>query len=382
MNAQTFYLIPIQQPKTSHSPDKKTFNRLIAKLKSLKAQEVKMVQELDIALHFYYEKIHPDENILQKAIADLIKILHQYYKTPKSFTQQELVELKAMISCDIEIFCQINRGFDNIPSEIKEIFNEINEISFDEKANQELASMKNEAFELFEEMGIDPDSVGIESDDSLDMIMRKMFASFQGKNENLKHANNKQTKTKKQCEIEAKQKKLEEIKQKGLGDIYKKLARILHPDLEQNGSVQIAKEELMMKLTDAYKRKDLYDILNIEAEATKCTIKHLQEQTNEKKIEQFDTYNTILKDQIKTLESILKAYVPLSFPKYAPIQRFIDNPSLNFVTSLKLQYKLLHDDIDAVQDLVIRLNTPEGRGIIKETIKERRKVRKQGVIPF
>ncbi|MDI9359100.1 MAG: hypothetical protein QM528_09135 [Phycisphaerales bacterium] len=102
------------------------------------------------------------------------------------------------------------------------------------------------------------------------------------------------------------QKREEEIKNKDLRSIYFTLAKLLHPDIEQDPEKRIVKEEIMKKVSIAYNQKDLYTLLKIEMDwiqdenrslATvsddklKIYSKILSEQLLDLKAERFEIYN-------------------------------------------------------------------------------------------
>ena len=72
---------------------------------------------------------------------------------------------------------------------------------------------------------------------------------------------------------------LDELKQTGLSEIYKRLVKILHPDREMDEEKKLLKEAWMKRLTVAYEENDLTTMLQIEAEWGSK-----QQETNEDKL--------------------------------------------------------------------------------------------------
>src|SRR5438477_11448234 len=56
----------------------------------------------------------------------------------------------------------------------------------------------------------------------------------------------------------------EELRKRSIANIYKQLARVLHPDFERDGERQKEKVELMQELTEAYRQNDLHTLLRLE----------------------------------------------------------------------------------------------------------------------
>jgi hypothetical protein len=56
----------------------------------------------------------------------------------------------------------------------------------------------------------------------------------------------------------------EEFRKRSIAKLYKQLARVLHPDLEQDRGLQSEKVQLMQELTEAYRQNDLHTLLRLE----------------------------------------------------------------------------------------------------------------------
>lgn len=59
---------------------------------------------------------------------------------------------------------------------------------------------------------------------------------------------------------------MEEMQEKGINSIYKQLTKVFHPDLEHDSAQKAHKEELMKRLTTAYKSNDLYALVILAME--------------------------------------------------------------------------------------------------------------------
>ncbi len=71
-------------------------------------------------------------------------------------------------------------------------------------------------------------------------------------------------KTKRQQDKEAKEKLAAEARAKNINTVYRQLAHLFHPDLEQDPELKSKKERLMKELTAAYEAGDLHTILGLE----------------------------------------------------------------------------------------------------------------------
>jgi hypothetical protein len=59
----------------------------------------------------------------------------------------------------------------------------------------------------------------------------------------------------------------EEVQKKSISELYKELAKLIHPDLEQDESIRHRKEQLMKELTEAKEKEDVHAMLLIQQKA-------------------------------------------------------------------------------------------------------------------
>ena len=85
--------------------------------------------------------------------------------------------------------------------------------------------------------------------------------------------------------------------------LYTRLAKDLHPDLEQNEQRKIEKNNVMRRLTEAYKNEDLYELLQIQFEHNADNSENYTDALPE---EQLRVINETLLTQIKKLQEDYK----------------------------------------------------------------------------
>src|SRR5262249_31774859 len=113
----------------------------------------------------------------------------------------------------------------------------------------------------------------------------------------------------------------EELRKRSIANIYKQLARVLHPDLERDAERQKKKVQLMQELTVAYRQNDLHTLLRLEMQWIENEGGDIDRLTEEK----LGVYNEILQGQVQGLEQRL---IGLMFhPRYRPIVVFNDGPA-------------------------------------------------------
>jgi hypothetical protein len=167
--------------------------------------------------------------------------------------------------------------------------------------------------------GLDINIEGIDLEDEAAMAAKiaeaeQKMAEMQEKEaawKRKKQANKK--KTAKQMESEKLQKAAEEMKQKNISTIYKQLAKLFHPDLEQDAGQKVEKEILMKELTAAYEAKNLHALLSLELKWIHKETDHLDSLTEEK----LAVYLQILREQANDLEH--RKYTVFYQPQYAAL---------------------------------------------------------------
>jgi hypothetical protein len=105
----------------------------------------------------------------------------------------------------------------------------------------------------------------------------------------------------------------EELRKRSIANIYKQLARVLHPDLERDSERQKKKVQLMQELTTAYRQNDLHTLLRLEMQWIKNEGDNLDRLTEER----LGVYNEVLGAQVEALERRLRDLI--FHPRYRSI---------------------------------------------------------------
>ena len=113
----------------------------------------------------------------------------------------------------------------------------------------------------------------------------------------------------------------EEFRKRSIANIYKQLARVLHPDFERDTERQKNKVQLMQELTAAYRQNDLHTLLRLEMQWIENEGGDIDRLTEEK----LGVYNEILQDQVQGLEQRLMGLI--FHPRYRPIVVLNDGPA-------------------------------------------------------
>jgi hypothetical protein len=166
---------------------------------------------------------------------------------------------------------------------------------FEEEENDEDAS-ESEAEQLKAMMerfyGVDLGDVELDPNDpeSVERIVREKLEAQQPQKK----------KSQKQIEREEKQKEEELNVSKAAKSIYKDLVKVFHPDREQDEAEKLRKTEVMKRITAAFQKDDLFELLKLKFELLGSSLNQLTTPDTELKY-----YNKMLREQINELEGEL-----------------------------------------------------------------------------
>lgn len=352
--------------KSLLSSAQKTFERLRNKITSLENKLKKRQQELDSCLNYYHEKIAPEKKSLSTTLTDLTKVLHNHYKNSKVFSKKEQNALKEVIVSKVDHIFGLTTIKDADP-EINEIYKDLKGTYYHEAISGDFEEIMEEMQEMFKANGLDIDLSNLDPSDGEEEIKEKFFSAMGAAAQAASEQEPEKPKSKKEQQKLLKEQQLEALQKKGLGSIYKQLAKAFHPDLEQDIDKKAEKVELMKKLTCAYENDDLHTLLSLE-------MGWMSREENGGKIqddEQLKIYNSILKDQVTELQCSLET--AMLHPKYFSIQNFLNDPFCDDATSLEMVYSELQEDLERHKVLLKKLYTSEAEKTIRSLIRPEKK---------
>ena len=285
--------------KQQLTKNQQAFNKLTLRIEKLQKDIEKKQLQFDMALKIYGNELYPAQQKLLENRRKLIIVLWDIYKSYKlSKTDQR--HLKNVLQFHLQ---QLFEDATTEPDEvIQQIFSELEGISYDKMVQDEKEFRDAEMQELFKKMKVDMEGVDMEDE----AAMAAKFAEAQQKiiekeaeqQEREQKRQAKKKKTPKQEESEKMRKAVDEMKQKNISTIYKQLAKLFHPDLEQDEERKVEKGILMKELIAAYEAKNLHALLTLELKWIHKETDHLESLTEEK----LKIYLEILREQASSLE--------------------------------------------------------------------------------
>jgi hypothetical protein len=110
---------------------------------------------------------------------------------------------------------------------------------------------------------------------------------------------------------ETKKKLAVDMEKKSISELYKELAKLIHPDLEQDEAIRYRKEELMKELTAAKDKADIHAMLFIKQKADVINKTSSSEKTYS--LQLLKLYNNSMKKKLEALKRILQQNIFHSF---------------------------------------------------------------------
>ncbi|GGD49658.1 molecular chaperone DnaJ [Emticicia aquatilis] len=270
----------------------KQFNSSIQKINSLK-QEIEFVKS---EIEQIQVKIQVDILPLERKLID-IQVKEIIYLD--ALYQQGIFKKRDNETLSEMILERTGEFITRIESdELNEIFTRHNNgVSFDEaneEANKMASETLKESFSSMFGMQID-DDVDLSDPEKFQEYFEQQMAAEEAEYEARK-ANRK--KTAKQIEKEEKQRLEEKNLNKTCRQIYMELVKAFHPDREKDELEKERKTLLMHRITEAYEKDDLFDLLRLRLELLGTDFEHSND-------ESLKYYVKLLKQQVAELEEEL-----------------------------------------------------------------------------
>lgn len=339
------------------NPEQNAFNRLVKKIEKLRSQIEKTSADFDEKLAKYGKEIYPVEVELNTVRKELIRLLYPFFTKNKSIKGEQRQTLKRFLQSFLDKI--LFNESDAPEADMQEIYQEVYDISYEEAAAEEFEEMKQGWKAFFASEGFDLNLDDLKENMSQEEIAAKMnefSEQIEGQVENKTSQKSNRKKTARQLEKENKEKQMAEVKNKNINTIYRQLAKVLHPDLEQDETLKLQKQVLMQRLTVAYKERDLHALLSLELEWIQKEENNIEQLTSEK----LAIYNQVLKEQIKELE--MQKNNLYQHPRYFPLMRYSNNFGLRYINISAIQSDLK----SMINSMNASLKQLKGKGALKE----------------
>ena len=275
---------------------------------------------------------------------------------------------KNIATCILEIFTSLFDRDTQLDDELLRIHDTVRDTYFPEPTDEQKEIEKTDMFEtmkaycenmFFMQTGKKVNLDGLHPDMSQEEMDAHLSGIFDSHPKNPKN----RKKTKRELEKEDLEKQAEEVRAKNITAVYRQLARLFHPDLEQDPEIKAGKEILMKELTAAYEKGDLHTILKLELRWLQNNDGDISKLSDAK----LDAYTAALNQQCDEIGSEIRTL--LNRPRFAPLQQILDSISwVKPLSELKKTLKWFSEQADLWAD-ELKESTEELKGI--QTISER-----------
>jgi hypothetical protein len=323
------------------SKEQQAFNRLSKRIEKLQKQIQDETKRLEDLNNLYNKEVSPNIFELGRLKIELCHLLDQKRVDIKlSNAQRQKLDTILLDFLD-DAFTVIE------PNEAtKKLYEKYSGLNYEEELSRQESSMGEEfSTMLYEQFGIQLDPSVFTSQPDFEKIEAELKQQWESQNIHKKP----RKKSQKQLEKEEQKKQKESLKSKSVRSIYIALAKMLHPDTEQNELLKKEKEEMMKQVVAAYESKNLMLLLKLEMQ----WIKGHNDSFNNMGMETLNLYVELLKDQVKELEEEL--HMLNINPIYSNIEEFCDidkNTALWAIRNQGESYKEVNKEIHSIIDLL------------------------------
>ena len=278
-------IVPIAQSAEALTPAQKQFNTLLKKINTAKKtladwQEVSLVQQQKASIiNPLFAELREQQGIMARALDELYG--------DKLFKKKDQEKIAYLI-CDL---CMPLIGVEGY-EDFKALYNQYSEVDFDTEQAESQVEESDMMKAMFEAQFGAMDEVDFSDPEK---VLEAIAAKISDPDTQEKSPKKR---TAKQLAQDAKAKEEEAHVSKSIQAVYRQLVGALHPDRELDPVERDRKTELMQRITVAYKKKDLLQLLELQLSVEQIE----QHAINRIADDRLKHFNKVLKDQLNELE--------------------------------------------------------------------------------
>jgi hypothetical protein len=349
------------------SKEERAFNRAVAKVQALRARFDEEKRRLDRALMFQATELRPR---LERVTALRTVLVRGFvpFLDDRRLKPAQKKTLRAILKEQIEEIFSHVRSPD---ADLKALFERLHGIGYAEAMQGELEEARSGMAAIFDELGVNVDVPELHPD----MSEEDLAAAAARLADGMRRAEQQRTsqaaphqKTKRERREEERARRFEQLRKDNIGAVYKRLAKVLHPDLEADPVEREKKSRVMQEVTAAYARADLHALLCLELE----WIEGAGLDAARLGAEKLRAHVELLKEQASELEA--ECYQLRSHPRYAPL--IVDGPlGVPILIDGPREAAKLDDLIESLRIDVERLGSDEAITVVRDTLHAYREAR-------
>lgn len=295
MAKQTQLIAVGSKDQTLLSKAQKQFNNYLKKIDKLKTELKNTTEIVTYLSQSVHEHLIPAEQALIAKRVEWVFFLETLFDMHKKLNAKDKEILSSLITAHaFQLIDEFGKD------ELKPVYEKYQGKSIDEVLEEQNVQTSEMMKSLFGSM------MGIEFDKDADLSDPNKFQEylqqkFMEQEDAFENQQKARKKSKKQIEKEEKEALETQKVNKSVREIYTKLVKEFHPDREFDEAEKVRKTEVMHRITAAYEKNDLMELLRLQLE-----FEHInQDNINQLADDQLKRYNKVLKEQIDALEDEL-----------------------------------------------------------------------------
>jgi hypothetical protein len=349
------------------SKAERAFNRAVAKVQALRTRFDEERRRLDRALLFEATELRPRLERVTALRTAFVRGLTRFLDDRRLKPAQKKT-VRALLKEQLDEIFSHARSLD---ADLKALFERLHGIGYAEAVQGELEEARSGMAAIFDELGVNVDVPELHPD----MSEEDLAAAAAQLADGMRRAEEQRTsqaashrRTKRERRDEDRARRFEQLRKDNIGAVYKRLAKVLHPDLETDPVEREKKSRAMQEVTAAYTRADLHALLCLELE----WIEGAGLEAARLGAEQLRAHVELLKEQASELEA--ECYQLRFHPRYAPL--IVDGPlGMPILIDGPREAAKLDDLIESLGIDVERLGSDEAITLVRETLHAYREAR-------
>lgn len=324
------------QQQACLSPAQKKFNGLIRKIDAQKKLLATWQETIPQCQQEIARKLTPLHDTFCEYQAEMVTMLDTLY-TNEKFTHHQQDKIAYLIThmCE-ELINQHGR------EELKPLYDYYSGQNYDDVAQEDHEAASKLLKTLFEkEFGIELDDDEFDFSD-LEGTSARLAEKAQ-KQQQAQESRHKRKKSAKQLAQEVLEQEEEANVSKSIQAVYRQLVAVLHPDREPDSAERERKTELMKKVTVAYGKRDLLQLLELQLSVEQIDQGRITNIADDR----LKHYNIVLQNQLEELQQEVKLMEQ-------DIRKMVGLAPYEHLSPKRLSV-LLNDDIRRLQNQISRI---------------------------
>lgn len=324
--------------------EQKRFNKLTADISRRRKELLELNDAISKFKIGYVEKIVPVQNKHSELIQEMIYLADENFES-KIFTKADRKSICVLLD---ESIGSLDERYIN--DKIKEIFARRLGENYDDVVNEANSFANNRTKDFLNEMfGMDMDCDDNVSQEEFMQRVRQKFMEQEEQERLREEQSPKRKKSAKTLAKEAREKEAEKHQSQSIREVYRQLAKSLHPDRIANDEDYETKNKLMQEVNAAYDKDDLLTLLEIQLKIEQIS----QDNIDGVALDKLKHFNVILKRQFDELNMELHTVS-------AQLRMEFSNLNLYGQLSSKKIEMLLRSQVQQIKAIVQDLQTHLG----------------------